>query len=113
MQEDYDFDWNMQKRSKSKMSLFSATSSPSSRAGLGTVFNLTIFYLIKNVFFILFSSFFSNNMIDLQKCQLSCLIYNYLVSRNHGFTGSQIIIRNFDKYHCIYSKTGTLKNLDK
>ena len=50
MQEDYDFDWNHARRSKSKMSLFSATSSPSSRAGLGTVFNLTIFCLIKNIF---------------------------------------------------------------
>ena len=67
MQEDYDFDWNHARRSKSKMSLFSATSSPSSRAGLGTVFNLTIFCLIKNV--LCFFINFSNNMIT-YKCQL-------------------------------------------
>ena len=35
MQEDYEFDWNFAKRSKSKMSLFSAHSSPSSKAGQG------------------------------------------------------------------------------
>ena len=45
MQEDYDFDWNLARRSKSKMSLFSATSSPSSKAGPGTVNDLTIFSL--------------------------------------------------------------------
>ena len=43
MQEDYDFDWNLARRSKSRISLFSAHSSPSSKAGPGTVFNLKIF----------------------------------------------------------------------